>query len=468
MYKNVLKGIFLFALILCLTSGLGMFISAESQEENSISAITQNSVDTDGDGLNDSYEEKLGTNKTNKYGDLDNDGLYDFEELLDTFTQKENGMPNLEEPFYKYDESKTHNETLDIYHALKIEEKDQFFRDITILGNPKEDTNTLYWNVTVIDTEEEDEERIYNNYLSYVDNYFLDVDFAGEFVMTSTRTTTFLRNSFVNVSFSGTNAGGSQNDATYIQNKFVNVNFSGNYTGATLSGDLEYYDNQFSNVSFTGLYAGGSKKNRVYYNNNTIRDTVFQGRYSGGSGGYSADITYENNTLENVTFSGKYAGGASHGSVNYTENSFELVVFSGQNAGGSEIKRVTYLSNNLSHVDFSGRNAGGSQQSSVLYKSNSFGRFLYFSGKYAGESENGETVYTQNYGSLWRRHDYTQSSRYTYTETESWIDRPNGHPPYERSDFGGIGAIVLSFFLISVTGTLFSLALWFVRKDKTF
>ena len=73
MHKNVIKGLFLFVLILCLTSGLGVSISAESQEESSTSAITQNSVDTDGDGLNDSYEEKLGTNKTNKYGDFDND-----------------------------------------------------------------------------------------------------------------------------------------------------------------------------------------------------------------------------------------------------------------------------------------------------------------------------------------------------------------------------------------------------------
>ena len=329
MYKNVFKTIFLLVLILCLTSGLGISISAESQEESRTSAITQNAVDTDGDGLNDSFEEMLGTNKTNKYGDLDNDGLYDFEELLDTFTKKGDRMPNLEESFYKYNESKTHNETLDIYHALKIEEKDQFFRDITILGNPKENVNTLYWNVTVLDTREGGEERTYYYSPNYINNHFLDVDFVGKFVMTSSLTTTFLRNSF------------------------VNVNFSGEHTGATFYGRLEYKDNLFSNVRFTGLYAGGSKADSVYYYNNTIRDTVFQGRYSGGTEGIdyeyyvdeSAGTTYENNTIENVIFSGKYAGGSLYGYTNYTENSIEDVIYSGQSAGGSEQNQVIYLSN---------------------------------------------------------------------------------------------------------------------------
>ena len=42
-------------------------------------------TDSDGEGLNDALEDTLGTDKMNKSGDKDKDGLYYFEEYLDHY-----------------------------------------------------------------------------------------------------------------------------------------------------------------------------------------------------------------------------------------------------------------------------------------------------------------------------------------------------------------------------------------------
>ena len=90
--SSILLGVTLTLIILLFALG-----NAGVRNTSFLLSVAQ-STDADGDGLSDNVEDDLGTDKNNKFGDKDNDGLYDFEEFLDTY-----GTPGNDEDTPKYD-----------------------------------------------------------------------------------------------------------------------------------------------------------------------------------------------------------------------------------------------------------------------------------------------------------------------------------------------------------------------------
>ena len=95
-----------------------------SQVELSQNVYRQDTLDTDNDGISDEVEEMLGTNKTDKYGDMDQDGLYDFEEYLDLYGTPDN---MLDTSRFLYNQNSTYNNILDIYSYFELEEEKSFY-----------------------------------------------------------------------------------------------------------------------------------------------------------------------------------------------------------------------------------------------------------------------------------------------------------------------------------------------------
>ena len=278
-------------------------------EDNKNTNILTNH-DMDEDGLSDSLEEDLGTEKNNKYGDFDNDGLYDFEEYLDMY-----GTGGAT-PKYKYNDSTTYDGAngpiLDIYHYFNLSTNKSMYHRDTKYSSTKSGgfTDTLFWNID------------------------FDKEFAG---------------------------GSNSEDGIYRNNIFENVNFSANSAGGSYNYDVTYENNTLRNVIFSKEAAGGSIEENVIYRNNVLENVIFSGVSSGGSSGRR--LEYMNNVLVNVTFSGSGSGASGsdlEGSrenhpVIYTNNSFKQVVFSGQNAGirwksGSS---TTYTNNTFNDVKYS-------------------------------------------------------------------------------------------------------------------
>ena len=285
--------------------------NAHPVEEDNENTNILTTHDMDEDGLSDSLEEDLGTEKDNKYGDFDNDGLYDFEEYLDLYGNND----TTDGRKYKYNDSTTYDgdngPILDIYHYFNLS------------------TNkTMYYRDTKYSTTKSG---------GFTDHLFWGVDFDTD------------------------QAGGGGSTVLNLNNIYESVNFSGDQSGGGYDADVTYENSTLRNVIFSKETAGGSILSATTYKNNILKNVLF----SGGAAGGSADgrVEYVNNIFENVTFSGegsgasgfKQAGGPYNRPVVYTNNSFKQVVFSGRNAGlrYRSASSTTYTDNTFNDVKYS-------------------------------------------------------------------------------------------------------------------
>ena len=315
--------------------------------------ILNDSYDSDGDGLGDIFEFLNGLEPEDKYGDKDQDGLYDFEEYLDFY-----GTPDdtTDTPRYNYSDSSTHGDVLDIYHKFGLDSnKSGYLRD-TVFTERHGFTDYLLWNVSFSGWYAGDHPF---GSVSYINNIFADVTFSG-----------------------GDYAGGSEHGSvSYINNTLTDVTFSGKGAGGSISGDVRYINNTLTDVTFSGLRAGGSHSGDVSYEDNTLTDVTFSGSYAGGS--FSGSVSYEDNILIDVTFSGLYAGGS------YSNSGYD----------NGTLTNVSYINNILTDVTFSGKGAGGSWRGAVNFENNSFINVRYIKSSFGGDSgvsAAGHTTYTNN------------------------------------------------------------------------
>ena len=269
--------------------------------------------DMDGDGLSDVLEGQLGTLANDSKGDLDNDGLYDFEEYLDIYGDNDqtNGRK------YAYNDSTTFDDDnnepiLDIYHHFNFSKNGSgVFRDRSFTGQRSGFTNHLLWNVT------------------------FSADYAGG--QQDSDDVLYLNNTIVGCTFSGKTSGGTQNRVTnYTNNVVLDTRFTGDFSGGN-----EFGDN-------TGALPA------LHYKNNTFTNVIFSNERAGGSGSSDSGNLYSLNTFTNVNFTGMAAGGGRTGPVTYGNNSFTSVIFSGDLSGFSENKITTYGNNTFDRVQFSG------------------------------------------------------------------------------------------------------------------
>ena len=232
---SVLLSISLTLVFFLSLSSLG---NANVGSTDSLSSIAQ-TTDTDGDGLTDDQEDSLGTDKTNKFGDKDNDGLYDFEEVLDIY-----GSNNTNNPKYNYNDSTTYRSVngsvLDIYHYFNLSSnKTGYLRN---RNSAKDDgfTDYLLWNVRISGGSE-----------------FSDVSYSSNIMM--------------DVSFTGAYSGGSGNsDVSYNNNMITDVRFTGNYSGGSYGGDVNYTSNTVYDILISGISAGRSENGGINYTANVI------------------------------------------------------------------------------------------------------------------------------------------------------------------------------------------------------
>ena len=347
--------VFLTAMIFCVSLFLMVNITsamAQTSHSDHTEGSLLDSHDMDGDGLSDTLENMLGTDSNNKYGDMDNDGLYDFEEYLDHYGTPEN---TTDSPKYKYNVSTTYENVLDIYHYFNLSEnKAGHIRDNSTYTEENEGfTNYLLWNVT-FSAVRAGGSRSSN--VTYENNYLVNVTFAEEY------------------------AGGSESgNVAYENNYIVNVTFAKRYAGGSESGNVTYENNHIVNVTFAESYAGGSNDGVVIYMNNSLVNVTFTGGNSGG-GSDSNSTTYINNSLVNVVFTGGDSGGGSEsGNATYMNNHLVNVIFNGLRAGGSRDGAVTYINNTLISVIFSGEHTGMSDKtgSPTIYRDNQFSDVQY-------------------------------------------------------------------------------------------
>ena len=245
----------------------------------------------DGDGLSDDLEEMiLKTDKNNKYGDKDSDGLYDFEEYLDYY-----GSNDTSNQVYDYNDSMSGEDgVLDIYHLFNLSSnKTGYLRDQSFTEANGGFTDYLLWNV----------------------------------------------------SFTAAFAGGSiAGDVNYSGNTMTDVSFTTSFAGGSSSGNVTYSGNTMTNVSFVGAPSGGSNSGDITYNGNTMTNVSFVGAYSGGSETVG-DVNYTGNTMTDVSFAGFGSGGTDTGNVNYTENTISNIIVSGNRASKSRSGISSYIGN---------------------------------------------------------------------------------------------------------------------------
>ena len=168
------------SVLLSLTLVLLFFLSslgnADVGNADSSSIITQ-TVDMDGDELSDDLEDEIGTDKADKFGDKDNDGLYDFEEYLDYY-----GTPNNTEdtPKYNYNDSTSYDgdngSILDIYHYFNLSSnKTGYLRDQNFTEENGGFTDYLLWNVSFTGSSAGGS---WDGVVSYSNNMMFDVSFG--------------------------------------------------------------------------------------------------------------------------------------------------------------------------------------------------------------------------------------------------------------------------------------------------
>ena len=306
-----------FLLLLLSSSPFLLKSNADTLASNLDNDHRDNSIlsthDTDGDGLSDVLEGQLGTLANDSKGDLDNDGLYDFEEYLDIYGDNDqtNGRK------YAYNDSTTFDDDnnepiLDIYHYFNFSKNGTgIIRDRSFTGKRTGFTNHLLWNVT----------------------------------------------------FSAKYAGGTNNDdVLYLNNTIVGCTFSGQASGGTQEHSTNYTNNVVLDTRFTGVYSGGNEYGGdlgggppvVIYTNNTFTNVIFSNEGAGGGTTNEGGNLYRLNIFTNVNFTGEVAGGSQLGPVTYGNNSFSSVIFSGSYAGFSRDKTTTYGNNTFDRVQFSG------------------------------------------------------------------------------------------------------------------
>ena len=293
------------------------------------------------DGLSDDLEDTLGTDKTNKSGDKDKDGLYDFEEYLDHY-----GTPDdtTDAPKYNYNDSTSYGEVLDIYHYFNLSSnKTGYLRDQIFTQQNGGFTDHLLWNVNF--TTDSAGGSINSNVI-YSNNVLTDV--------------------FFKAALSG---GSSKGDVNYNGNIMTNVGFDGGTSGGGDSGsaDTNYNGNIMTNVNFTGVYAGGSIA-KVTYSNNRFTNVIFSGLGAGAAVGNDF-ATYSNNTLTNVNFTGNFAGGGVAGVVTYSNNRFTNVGFGGTNAGRSRDSTSSYTDNVIANDSYDNDSDGLGDTWELIYHS---------------------------------------------------------------------------------------------------
>ena len=310
------------SIFLSITLILILFLSslgnADIGNTNASSTINQ-ATDTDGDGLSDDLEDELDTDKDNKFGDNDNDGLYDFEEYLDIYGTPDNTGDS---PKYNYNNSTSYNgdngPILDIYHYFNLSSnKTNYLRDQNFTRASGGFTDYLLWNVT----------------------------------------------------FTGDHSGGAAVDAvSYSHNIMIDASFTGRYSGGSFTGAVSYNHNIMIDVSFTGDHSGGSYHDSISYSNNTMTSVIFAEFRSGGS--LNGNVSYSNNTMRDISFPGMHSGGSLNGNVSYSNNTMRDISFPGENSGGSLNGNVSYSNNTMRDISFPGENSGGSKKGSVSYTDN--------------------------------------------------------------------------------------------------
>ena len=300
-----------YTFIIFLLAVLFVFLTPSQLDLNK-NVYRQETLDTDNDGISDEVEEILGTNKTDKYGDYDEDGLYDFEEYLDIY-----GTPNniFDTPRFAYNINSTYGDLLDIYSYFAIEEeKTAYIRDgnYTPLINTSaiQVHNILFWNTTIYASKIEENATVMNYTLSYENNFM------------------------------------------------VNTTYSNIFAGGSKYGSVTYLNNVINNGVFYGAFSGGSQYGSVTYINNIINNGAHSGAFSGGS--QYGSVTYLNNVINNGVYSGAFSGGSQHGPVTYRDNIILWTEVSATYAGGSKFGPVVYMDNTLNHTTY-GSSAGRKQ-----------------------------------------------------------------------------------------------------------
>ena len=262
--SNLLLSITLTLILFLFLSSLGNAENVEVRNRDTISIQQTDPPDMDDDGLSDQMEMDLGTAVNDKFGDKDNDGLYDFEEYLDYY-----GSNDTSNQIYDYNDSTSVVDgVLDIYHYFGLSSnKTAYLRDQDFSQLNGGFTNYLLWNVRFVGT---------------------------------------------------LGAGGSSGDVNYINNTMTDLNFIVGFSGgSTFTGDVSYHNNTMTNVTFTGLNSGGAQGGKVTYYNNTMTDITFAGGFSGGSG---SDVNYTENTMSNILITGGGTAESGNGISTYMDN----------------------------------------------------------------------------------------------------------------------------------------------------
>ena len=334
--------------------------------------------DQDGDGLSDELENMLGTKNNNKYGDLDNDGLYDFEEYLDIY-----GNNDTDNQTYDYDDSTSYGDVLDIYHLFDLSSnKTGYLRDQIFTGQNGGFTDYLLWNVSFTG---QASGGAYHDDVNYKNNIMMNISFLGI--------------SSGGNAFDGRSTNG---DVNYSNNIMTNINFVGRASGGSAytvpyNGVVNYKNNTMTNISFAGSSSGGSVNDDVNYSNNTMTNISFAGSSSGGS--VNGEVNYSNNTMMNISFAGSSSGGSGSDYVSYSNNMMTNISFVGGASGGSRGDDVSYSNNMMTNVSFHTILAGGSLLDDVSYTSNTISDILLLAEKVAvggAGGLSGITNYTDN------------------------------------------------------------------------
>ena len=260
-----------------------------NNDSKSLFSILGNHEDSDGDGLSNTLENTLGTDENDKYGDEDDDGLYDFEEYLDIY-----GSNDTTDQVYDYDNSTSVVDgVLDIYHLFGLTaDKSGYKRDEKYMTPNVNFTDYLLWNVTFSG----DFAAVTNDgdTVVYSGNLIHDCIFSRSFSGGSRNgAVIYANNTIVNTNYTEPYAGGSEfNNVTYQNNSLINVTFEADFTGGSVDGVAIYKDNNFSKVIFAGRSAGFSANKSSIYTNNSFSDVNYQkAEFS------SLNIISSNNTI---------------------------------------------------------------------------------------------------------------------------------------------------------------------------
>ena len=304
--SNVLPSITLTLIFFFLLSTLGNANIGNTNTSSSTAQVT----DTDGDGLSDELEDSLGTDKNNRKGDKDGDGLYDYEEYLDHY-----GTPNNtgDTPKYNYNDSTSYGNVLDIYHRFNLSSnKGGWARDRTqrLGGSTPGYTNVVLWNMIFTGAS-----NTRPHHAAFRNCIMVDVVFSGVHSGISQLSTVMENNIMINVTYSGQGSGGSRiGSVTYRNNIMIDVTFAGVdslvsgliYTPLGGSSPTQFSNNKMTNVRFIGTNAGASR-DTVTFSGNTISDIQFSGTDSGFSKVKDNDETpVLPNTVSNRILSDNY------------------------------------------------------------------------------------------------------------------------------------------------------------------